>query len=547
MDASGPLPPSTLRATGHGPGHLPTPSSKRLANIAMTLWLVSLALTGFSLNSNQDSWPGIAILIAGWLGGLAVNFAWFANPLFLWAFVRLRTDKPAVGRSLLAVVLAFDTLRLSEIPNGNGVSLLWGYGWGALLWLAAMCILLAAAGTRQVEARIKANTSDGFDEWARPFGFGLCAVLLAGTLYLAVNDRWHANRAESERLSGLLFKRAPVCRDDAALVGLPMAGLSGPLEVKLSVGESSGSTTPFNRPINLLEWGVPVVRYDGRDYAYAPAGDGWVVRSVPADGPASATLFVVGSYNSQRNEVTARLVEHPSGRVVFDQGWRPDSGSWRSCPDYEWSPKAGEQPRKLLAEALGLPASGKPYGTVPPPGASLKGVIVSTTEASSQTATDSHPVKPNDEPRAYLRDTSTGYWGNRHCPKGVGWEPTRQASTAPFVPDIGWPFVVGERGYYLSGSQDSYRALCQGEYVLLLATDFTGQGFSLTVQKRKLVEFTLVWVQSFLVESTDELRKMHRQQVLDGFDERGDGFSIRLVDQESGRVTLIEAPTKSKP
>ena len=513
----------------------------------MTLWLVSLALTGFSLNSNQDSWPGIAILITGWLAALAGNFAWFANPLFLWAFVRLRADRPAVGRSLLAVVVALDTLRLSEISTGNGVSLLWGYGWGALLWLAAMCILLAAAGTRHVEARIKANISDGFNEWARPFGFGLCAALLMGTLYLAVNDRRHANRAESERLSGLLFKRAPVCRDDAALVGLPMARLSGPLDVKLSVGDSSGSTTPFNRPIDLLEWGVPVVRYDGRDYEYAPDGDGWVVRSVPADGPASATLFVVGSYISQRNEVTARLVEHPSERVVFEQGWRPDSGSWRSCPDYELSPTAGEQPRKLLAAALGLPASGKSYLIDRPPGSPLKGVMESTTESSSQTATDGQPVKPNDQARAYLLDTSTGYSGNRHCPKGVGWEPTRQALTAPFVPDIGWPFVVGERGYYLSRSHDSYRALCQGEHVLLLATDFTSKGFSLTVQKRELAEFTLVWVQSFLVESADEFRKMHRQQVLDRFDERDDGFSIRLVDQESGRVTLIEVPTKSTP
>lgn len=335
-------------------------TSSGLSLVALALWVASMPLTGFSIYDQQRELSGLEILGSGWMVVFGLQFAWVANPLFLWALVRLWAKKSAVTLSLLALPMALETILFSKLllDEGGGSSPVYGYGWGFGLWLLAMCTLVAAAGTRQGEARVESVIAESVDEWLRPFGLFLCALVLGVGAYWSVNDHRIANQEEGARLSGLMFKRGSVCSDNNPLLGKPLEGFIGPLEIRHRPGVF---VYPFATPKPLLAWGIPSVRMAGQDYSLAAVGDEPVSHVVSANIPAAAVLDVDESTLDGRRTIHATLAEMPSGRVVFDQRWRFDADNKKgSCPEYSRNPAANQQPRKLLISALGLPLDPPP-------------------------------------------------------------------------------------------------------------------------------------------------------------------------------------------
>lgn len=311
-----------------------------LSLLAAGLWCVSLALPGlYSLGQQQS---GLLILGIGWLAVLAGNLAWLANGFFVYSASRLITGKSAVGSAFFASILSLDTFRLTETlaeTGGIGTTTpIYGYGWGAVIWILAMFVLLVAAVLREP------NVS----KTGRAMGMLPAIALVAFFAFWSINDRIEANASERARLGGgVAFKRGEVCSALDPTVSQPIHRFSGVLEIR-----AEGKSYPFSQPKDLLGWGIPVVRIGDVDYSISTDGG---MAAKPAEGTPSAVLWVtsaIGGYGGYR----AKLTENASGRIVFDHTWRREPIGGKPgpfCPAYSPFPRVDEQPRKLLMEALG--------------------------------------------------------------------------------------------------------------------------------------------------------------------------------------------------
>jgi len=530
-----------------GQPHRPRPSAKTLSLVALTLWAASLTLTGLVLYDKQERITGSAILASGWQSPLVGNFAWFANALFLWSLFRLQSGKPAVGLALLSTLLSLDAFRFSRYPlnEAGGSTPVYGYGWGFVLWLAALFVLVAAAGTRQIETRLEANDYEDSSEWLRPMGYALCITMLIAAAYLAVGDRRHANGAERERLSGLAFKRGPVCNAVEPHVQQPLGLNSGPLEVKLSEGVYALSSYPFNQPTALLQWGVPVVRVAGRDYSYIPAGDDKILTSIPASTPAAGVLAVAASDVEGRRQIGAKLIEQATERTVFDQVWRDEAQGARYCPDYSTFPREGEQPRKLMSEALALQS----------PPAGVQGQLARPRERANNNRATAVIVSNTAGPE--LREQSNQYaagnadrlgtdagarrpWmGNRNCPNNVGWD--GWGSESPVRLDTGWPFMVGDRAFYPGAyGYEGYNALCAGDHAYLFTGTASGGKYHLYLERRNLADFRRAWSGVVVIEGQGLAVRDNAMKV-DSVDEGTEGLTIGLLMEQTGRRLVVKA------
>lgn len=154
------------------------------------------------------SLSGIEVLLEGWLSPVAANFAWFANPLFLIAAFNVISGKPAPALALTAAVLGFDAFRFSELPSAVTMHPVYGLGWGAVVWLAALLLMMAAAGTLQYEIRSSIWWKDRGFEWLKPLAFAALVVLLGATGYFSTYGRLHSEALDQPQLPlGLAFKR----------------------------------------------------------------------------------------------------------------------------------------------------------------------------------------------------------------------------------------------------------------------------------------------------------------------------------------------------
>ena len=179
--------------SGESLGYIKKPLTIRLAGASLGLWVISLLLPGIITGGMGESLPGYEILITGWLSPVVFNFAWYANPVYLLTGIGLFLGKTAPRSSLLSVVLGFDMFRLSELASSVGNYEIYGLGWGAIVWLAALLLMMAAAGMRQIEVRPIIWWEDRGYEWLKTAAFISLFLMLGITTYLAIDTRLHSS------------------------------------------------------------------------------------------------------------------------------------------------------------------------------------------------------------------------------------------------------------------------------------------------------------------------------------------------------------------
>jgi hypothetical protein len=128
------------------------------AAIANALFVVSLALPCVL----WDDYPedrmrfGFEILLMGWAGPLAGDFAWYANILFFYVFYRIRRKKPVRARWLVVALLVLASCSVL-FPAWHAYSFLLSTSLvvmvGAYVWASSMLFAAYAA---------LASTSDSF-------------------------------------------------------------------------------------------------------------------------------------------------------------------------------------------------------------------------------------------------------------------------------------------------------------------------------------------------------------------------------------------------
>jgi hypothetical protein len=93
----------------------------------VSFWLVSLTQIGLVFYGDRE-WRGLNILVWGWMTILQFNLAWLANPLFLWALVRILGRRGAIVFSVWVFILSLFTFAMESAPTLGGSMKLYGYG-----------------------------------------------------------------------------------------------------------------------------------------------------------------------------------------------------------------------------------------------------------------------------------------------------------------------------------------------------------------------------------------------------------------------------------
>jgi hypothetical protein len=186
-------------------------SALRLA--ALLLYLASLFLVPFQTNHPGAAWWGIGILLLGWMTVLGGPVAWLANPLALYALVRMRKyPRKCTLFCLFAVLVAPDSYRAIGMSFGFDskrdivAGTIHALGAGAYVWFASLVVMLAAAA---LHLRLQARGEAGAPLSPRTLcgGGRRCAAFTVIALAAAVTaygcHAWWANH-ENERLAGIV-------------------------------------------------------------------------------------------------------------------------------------------------------------------------------------------------------------------------------------------------------------------------------------------------------------------------------------------------------
>lgn len=501
------------------------PSSRHLLICAVSCWVLALFMTGLVVGGKFEEWPGWQLVMWGWLSLLMANLAWLANPVFLLAAVLLYDGRRAIGLSLTALLLSLDIFRLGRVAldESGATAPVYAYGWGLTFWLGAMCLLVAAAGTRELERRESAVPP------MRSLGLGLFAVVVGASVFFWQSDHSHANAAEKARLAGLAFKRGPVCAVDVR----PPATQG---RVDLSAGAlellNLEAPEPFGTVPEMLNWGVPVVRADGRDYAWQAVGSARILQSIPASSAApAASLTAYKTTQGKLSRIAVKLTQGNSERWAIEQIWQR-SGDDGFCPDYQSFPKVGEQPREWVVKALSLgtpePVRGDGPALETPP--TWTPVTASAQDGGLSNELASRDRLDGESIRA------------RGCPPGVGWGRLSQKESK-LLPYVRAKFLIGERAYHFD--QGGQSALCAAQdiyfYSIVRHGNRPSDEYRLQIEKRSLPGFERDWIRH--VEIDRGLRgASSRELFIDSVDEQKGQLMLTIFQPDAALRFRLTVP-----
>ncbi|MDO8032946.1 hypothetical protein O3297_05940 [Janthinobacterium sp. SUN128] len=121
-------------------------------SLTVVAYVASLFLT--AIVDSHEVLLGGGVLLLGWLGPLAGSFAWFANPLLIFAMY-FSNEKPSAAMlaAFLGFALALTTFGIKIIPSDNGSYTVLGFGAGCYLWLACFPAVFIASFLNSKKSR----------------------------------------------------------------------------------------------------------------------------------------------------------------------------------------------------------------------------------------------------------------------------------------------------------------------------------------------------------------------------------------------------------
>jgi len=113
-------------------------------SLTVVAYVASLFLT--AIVDSHEVLLGGGVLFLGWLGPLAGSFAWFANPLLIFAMY-FTIEKPSAAKvaAFFGFALALTAFGIKTIPSDNGSYAVLGFGAGCYLWLACFPAVFIAS------------------------------------------------------------------------------------------------------------------------------------------------------------------------------------------------------------------------------------------------------------------------------------------------------------------------------------------------------------------------------------------------------------------
>ncbi|MGK5060592.1 hypothetical protein ACQ4WY_27010 [Janthinobacterium sp. LB2P49] len=119
-------------------------ASAVVLSITVVAYVASLFLT--AMVDSHEVWLGVGVLLLGWLGPLTGSFAWFANPLLIFAMY-FSKEKPSAAKvaAFFGFALALTSFGIKIIPSDDSSHTVLGFGAGCYLWLACFPAVFIAS------------------------------------------------------------------------------------------------------------------------------------------------------------------------------------------------------------------------------------------------------------------------------------------------------------------------------------------------------------------------------------------------------------------
>lgn len=144
-----------------------------LRTIAIATYLVSLALPPFNTRAPEMQELGVTILLFGWGSLLGPDrlYAWLANPMVIFCFIRMKKN-PALcfAAALLAIVAAYDFNQVHTLGWDSSRDMYWGtvmgINVGSYIWLASLLTTPVASISHLIasrRARAQSNAPGSID------------------------------------------------------------------------------------------------------------------------------------------------------------------------------------------------------------------------------------------------------------------------------------------------------------------------------------------------------------------------------------------------
>lgn len=343
------------------PPRTPPPRPVRaLVLAALVLWLASLALPAIYYAREPTPTPGFWFMLLGLALGWKVVGGWaaYANPLLLVAALRLwRGGRPRWMTLAMLVLMADMALYRGEpVPDAfERSSILVGWGWGAIAWVAAGVLLAIATAVRE--------------RWllARGMRIALGAAALGVAAIGVVSLRQHQAASAYERASAMF----------AGIAVMP----DGPCGIEYRWPEKLAPLIPPGQTLRLDldrdaralmdEEALQRWQLDGHDWERL-AEKQWIAVALRL--PPRATRYSLRLRPDDDLRLHLRLVDDQRPAPLFDQPLRripSPGGGDRYCPmprrDLDLPERAPKvrSPATLLHTALRL--AGQDHRDAPRP------------------------------------------------------------------------------------------------------------------------------------------------------------------------------------
>ena len=299
--------------------------SRTLAITAVSLWLVSLALPGFSVEYGETTMYGIYILFLGILFGWYVSgWAAYANVFFIMVAFKLlrKSDSIPTGITIAMVTLAasmplFEGLILSEANLAIMPVVSWG--WGAIFWLMSVGVLASATASRAL---------------LLPESIFKIVCVLLGAFLIAVGayrmHQWGNASVQDREMylpKSMAFSVADFC-------GVPLIWPTGPVvqageTITVDIDARLRSVAAPDGPLKLPEF----MRHERAGYDWEQfepkGGPSMIIRSV-----ASPKTIVLQVKSTPEGGVI-KLLNTATGAVLYEQPLTlgiTKNGHKRVCP-----------------------------------------------------------------------------------------------------------------------------------------------------------------------------------------------------------------------
>jgi hypothetical protein len=122
-------------------------SKKQVILCSGATYILSLFLPALLFKSHEPVTGGNVIAL-GWWGALMHEFAWFANPVYLYAILAYKTSATTFSKfaSTTALVLGLTSFHAKEwwFNEGSGTPIT-SLGLGYYVWMLSFCVLLAGS------------------------------------------------------------------------------------------------------------------------------------------------------------------------------------------------------------------------------------------------------------------------------------------------------------------------------------------------------------------------------------------------------------------